>query len=165
LLSSLWGTLVRGSLPPLLSTLIPVEKPENQLTSTHHLQYKNKVAKRFVYFFNYWYRYLVPWYRKNYTHSISKDLIFRFHLFIFQFLLVFHNSLYSCCHVTIYSQHTHTVCLFFNYAFKKKSLSVGKVEMWNHTFLKECLSDTGTTQSCRDILHALSFRTSVGKEE
>lgn len=160
MLSSLWGTLVRGSLPPLLSTLIPVEKQENQLTSTI-CSTKTKWPKD-LYTFS-----IIgtgTWYRKNYTHSISKDLIFRFHLFIFQFLLVFHNSLNSCCHVTIYSQHTH--CLsFFNYAFKKKSLSVGKVEMWNHTFLKESLSDTGTTQSCRDILHALSFRTSVGTEE
>jgi len=54
-----------------------------------------------------------------------------------------------------FTHNTHCLLSFFQLYTAK----------WNHTFLKECLSDTGTTQSCRDILHALSFRTSVGKEE
>jgi hypothetical protein len=85
------------------------------------------------------------WYRKNYTHSISKDLIFQFHLFIFQFLLVFHNSLkfVPSCHNLL---TTHTLSVFFLLQrFRRESLSVGKVEShiserkfirhWNYTKL------------------------------
>ena len=140
-----------------------MEKPENQLTSTI-CSTKTKWPKD-LYTFSIigtgtWYHGTERIIRIVSRKILSFDFIFLSFNFCWFFTTRFIRAVMSQ-----FTHNTHTVCLFFNYAFKKKSLSVGKVEMWNHTFLKECLSDTGTTQSCRDILHALSFRTSVGKEE
>lgn len=128
MLSSLWGTLVRGSLPPLLSTLIPVEKPENQLTSTI-CSTKTKWPKD-LYTFSIigtgtWYHGTERIIRIVSRKILSFDFIFLSFNFCWFFTTRFIRAVMSQ-----FTHNTHTVCLFFNYAFKKKSLSVGKVEMW-----------------------------------